>query len=61
MECYYCKKRGHTAWNCRFWANDILKGKVKEKSHSTNAAITVKPSEDESGDDLIEGRAFYAF
>jgi hypothetical protein len=29
VKCYYCKKMGHTTWNCIFQANDILKGKVE--------------------------------
>ena len=61
MEGYYCKKMGHTTWNCRFPANDILKGKVKDKSHATNAAIVEDPLNSNSDDDLTEERAFYAF
>ena len=26
-ECFYCHKYGHTAWNCRSRANEILNGK----------------------------------
>jgi hypothetical protein len=29
MAWYYCRKMGHTTWNYRFLANDVLKGKVK--------------------------------
>ena len=41
--------------------NDVLKGKFKEKSHSTNAAIMEEPPNNESGDDITEERAFYTF
>jgi hypothetical protein len=61
MECYYCKKMGHTAWNCRFRANDILKGKAKDKPHVANVAIIEDPPDVNNGDDPIEERAFYAF
>ena len=27
IECYCCRKIGHTAWNCRSRASDVLKGK----------------------------------
>lgn len=27
IECHYCKKIGHTAWNCKSRASDVLKGK----------------------------------
>jgi len=26
LECYCCKKIGHTVWNCKICANDLLKG-----------------------------------
>jgi hypothetical protein len=52
---------GHTAWNCRFQANDVLKGKLKDKPHVVNVAIVEDPPDVDSGDDLTEERAFYAF
>jgi hypothetical protein len=61
MECYYCKKMGHTTWNCRFQANDVLKGKLKDKPHVVNVAIIEDPPDVDSGDDLTEERTFYAF
>ena len=36
IECFYCKRRGHTSLNCIICASDLLKGKVKE---SANIAI----------------------
>ena len=27
IECHYCRKIGHTTWNCRSHASDVLKGK----------------------------------
>ena len=27
IECYYCRKIGHIAWNCRSHDSDVLKGK----------------------------------
>ena len=61
MECYYCTKMGHTAWNCRFRTNDVIKGKVKFKRHVANVPIIEDPLDVDNGDDLIEERAFYAF
>ena len=61
IECYYCKKMGHTTWNCRFRANDVLKGKVKDKSHSANAAIMEEPPDEGSGDDISDELAAFAF
>ena len=29
-ECYYCHKFGHTTWNCRVHAKDIVNGKLTE-------------------------------
>ena len=34
-ECYYCHKFGHTTWNCRVRAKDIVNGKLTK---STNIA-----------------------
>ena len=31
IECYYCQKVGHTALYCKTQANDILKGKIRDK------------------------------
>jgi hypothetical protein len=42
VECYYCRKFGHTTWNCKNHASDLLKGKLKE---STNIAIDEYPSD----------------
>ena len=49
IECYYCRKVGHTAWYCKTRANDILKGKIRDKEQH-NRALTVEEhseSEDE--------------
>ena len=49
IECYYCRKVGHTAWYCKTQANDILKGKIRDKEQH-NRALTVEEhakSEDE--------------
>lgn len=27
IKCHYCKKLGHTTWNCWHWSNGILKGR----------------------------------
>lgn len=35
LECYYCGKIGHTLWNCKNCANDMLKGKIKESMSIT--------------------------
>ena len=31
IECYYCQKVGHTTLYCKTQANDILKGKIRDK------------------------------
>jgi hypothetical protein len=59
IECYHCKKMGHTAWNCRFRANDSLKGKVKDRLHVANATNVVDQSDADNGDDFTEEREFY--
>jgi hypothetical protein len=52
IECYHCKKMGHTTWNYKFRANDVLKGKVKDRLHVANATIVEDPSDADSGDDF---------
>lgn len=54
---------GHRAWNYKFQANDILKGKVKDRlvSRVANAAMVEDPSNADNGDDLTEERTFCAF
>ena len=52
IKSYYCKNIYHTAWNCKFQANDVLKGKYK--SHSANVVIIEEPPDTESGDDFTE-------
>ena len=34
IEWYYCKKAGHTTWNCKLWANDLLKGRARDKGNN---------------------------
>ena len=49
IECYYCQKVGHTTLYCKTQANDILKGKIRDKEQH-NRALTVEEhseSEDE--------------
>jgi hypothetical protein len=36
------QKKGHMAWNCRFRANDVLKGKLKGKPHGVNVTKLLK-------------------
>ncbi|KAH9291344.1 hypothetical protein KI387_043468, partial [Taxus chinensis] len=45
IECHYCKKRGHTTWDCRVRANDVLKGKVI--SNTANIAMVEDPPDAE--------------
>ncbi|KAH9291517.1 hypothetical protein KI387_043295, partial [Taxus chinensis] len=52
IECHYCKKRGHTAWDCRVRANDVLKGKVI--SNTTNIAMVEDPPDAEGSEDSDE-------
>lgn len=48
LECYYCRKPGHTTWNCKVRDND-LKGKVKDKGKS-NVALTIEEFSDSDND-----------
>jgi hypothetical protein len=42
VECFYCRRNGHTTLNCKIHAKDILKGKLKE---STNIVISEDSSD----------------
>lgn len=33
IECFYCRRRGHTALNCKTRASDLLNGKLKESAN----------------------------
>jgi len=61
IECHYCKKMGHTAWNCRQRANDVLKGKIKDRQHIVSAALMEEPPNADSGEEFVEEKAFFAF
>jgi hypothetical protein len=60
IECHYCKKLGHTTWNCKHRANDVLKGKVKHRQHIESVAMIDLPDAD-SGEESTEEKGFYAF
>jgi hypothetical protein len=61
IECWYCKKLGHTAWNCRQRANGVLKGKVKDSQHIASVAMIEDPSDADNGEECPEEKGFYAF
>jgi hypothetical protein len=61
IECHYCKKLGHTTWNCRQRANDVLKGKFKDKQHIASVVVIEDPSYVDSGEESTEEKGFYAF
>jgi hypothetical protein len=44
----------HTPRNCRFQSNDIIKGKLKDKTNVANVSIVEDPPDANNGDDLIE-------
>ncbi|KAH9306605.1 hypothetical protein KI387_011009, partial [Taxus chinensis] len=46
IECHYCKKRGHTTWDCCVRANDVLKG--KGISNAANIAMVEDPPDAEA-------------
>jgi len=52
MKCHYCKKIAHKTWNCRFWANNVLKGKLKDEPYVVNVVIIEDPWDVECGGDL---------
>jgi hypothetical protein len=33
IECFYCRRRGHTTMNCETRARDLLNGKLKESAN----------------------------
>jgi hypothetical protein len=61
IECHYCKKLGHTTWNCRQRANDVLKGKVKDRQHIASVAMIEDPLDADNGEESTEEKGFYAF
>jgi hypothetical protein len=42
-------------------ANDVLKGKVKDRQHIASVAMIEDPSDTDSGEESIEEKGFYAF
>jgi hypothetical protein len=50
IECHYCKKLGHTTWNCRQRSNGVHKGKVKDRQHIASVAMIEDPSDADSGE-----------
>jgi len=58
VECDYCRIFGHTMWNCKSCASNLLKGKLKE---STNIAIDEYPSDLDDGNDFDEGMESQTF
>jgi hypothetical protein len=60
IECHYCKRLGHTTWNCRQRAN-VLKGKVKDREHIANVATIKNPPNADSGEESTYEKRFYAF
>jgi hypothetical protein len=52
---------GHTTWNCRQQANDVLKGKVKDKKHITSVDMIEDPLNADSGEESTKEKGFYAF
>jgi hypothetical protein len=61
IECHYCKKLGHTSWNCRQRANGVLKLKVKDIQHITSVAMIEDPPDVDNGEEYTEAKRFYAF
>lgn len=51
IECYCCRKSGHTALNCKIHASDLLKGIVKE---SVKIVVVEELLDVNSDDDFIE-------
>ena len=54
MECYYCKKMGHTTWKCVFWVYEVLTRKLKGKPHVASVAIFEDLLNVDNGDELTE-------
>ena len=40
---YNCGKVGHTTWNFKILANDVLKGKIRDKEEHNKALIEEEP------------------
>ena len=44
IECQYnCGKVGHTTWNFNILANDVLKGKIRDKEEHSKALTEEEP------------------
>jgi hypothetical protein len=52
---------GHTAWNCKQQANDVLKGKVKDTQRKVSLAMIEDPPDADNGEESTEEKGFYAF
>jgi hypothetical protein len=52
---------GHTTWNCRQQANDILREKVKDRQHIPSVAMIEDPPDVDSSEESIEEKGIYAF
>jgi hypothetical protein len=58
IECYYNGNTSHTMINCKTYANDLLKGKLKELA---NVDIARDPPNINSGEDPTKALAIFAF
>jgi hypothetical protein len=39
IECFYCRRRGHTTLNCKTRASDLLNGKLKESANIADDSL----------------------
>ena len=59
-ECFYCHKYGHTTFNCKIRAQDLLNGKLKKSTYATfsedspDAIYENSSSEDEPPDPSLK-------